>query len=116
MLKWKNQALKGESAAFSLPHQIERGFCTKKLLQSVSKESRTLAGTEVFSAVWQLLKDSAQSRGSKTDDWRKLFMAEVTVAISLGILLYPKMETTLGIYGIFDARGQKEDISEGNWL
>lgn len=43
-------------------------------------------------------------------------MAEVTVAISLGILLYPKMETTLGIYGIFDARGQKEEISERNCL
>lgn len=40
-------------------------------------------------------------------DRRKLFMAEVTVAVSLGILPYPQMETTLGIYGIFNARGQE---------
>lgn len=29
MLRWKNKVLKGETSAFSLLSQIERGFCTK---------------------------------------------------------------------------------------
>ena len=68
--------------------------------------------TGVFRAVWPLLRDSAWSRGSQTDEWRKLFVAEVRVAVSLGLLLYPKKETTRGIYGIFNGRGQRERLQK----
>lgn len=71
------------------------------------KKSRILAVTAVFSAVCQQLKDMAQSRRERDDQRKSYVCQETTVAVVGGILLYPKMETTLDIRGIFNEREQR---------
>lgn len=99
-LKWKNQVLKGESSSFSLPHQIEHGFCTKNTASIDIEGIRNTGSNRSVQCSLAIAERVSIVQRKQTGDWRKLFMTGVTVAVSLGILLYPKTETTLGIYGI----------------